>query len=245
MTTSSRPPMLSIIVPVWNGARYLAEAITSVLEQGLDDIELIVIDDGSEDESAEVVATFMTTAETVSGAPKVRFYSQPHMGLAAARNFGVSVACSPLLLHLDHDDVLTPGSLTTRLDVLSTHPDLDIVTGMMSMFVSPEIPAEQAVRYDLPNRPQQGGLPGASIIRARLVEKVGPFDTRLPQASDLDWMIRAREAGARSLVIPDLVFRRRVHGRNMSLLSNASEGRLQMLRAALKRRALSEDGSHR
>lgn len=244
MTPSMRTTTLSVIIPFWNGARYLAEAIASVLDQGLDDIELILVDDGSDDESAQVAASFVTTATSLSEAPRIRFYRKPHMGLAAARNFGVSVALSPLLLHLDHDDLLTPGSLSTRLNVFSTHPDLDIVTGMLSTFVSPEIPAEQAARYDVSGQPQQGGLPGASIVRAEFVEKVGPQDTRLPHSSDLDWMIRAREAGARSLVIPELVLRRRIHGRNLSLISSGAENRLQILRAALKRRRLSQEQSH-
>lgn len=238
MTPPASQTTLSVLIPIWNGARYLAEAVNSVLYQGVADLEVILlVDEGSEDDSAAVAEAL------VAAAPSVRSLPQPHLGLAAARNRGVSLARGRFLLHLDSDDILIPGSLAVLMNALSADPDADLVTGLSLAFVSPEIPPEQAARYDLPKGPQLGGLPGTSIVRAAFAERVGPQDVSLAHSSDLDWMIRAKEAGAKVLVLPDVVLRRRIHGRNFSLLSNGASSRLRILRAALERRARAEDPS--
>lgn len=238
MTPPASQTTLSVLIPIWNGARYLAEAVNSVLHQGFDDLEVIIlVDEGSEDDSATVAETL------VAAAPSVRSWPQPHLGLAAARNRGVSLARGRFLLHLDSDDILTPGSLAVLMNALSADPDADLVTGSSQAFVSPEIPPEQAARYDLPKGPQLGGLPGTSLVRAAFAERVGPQDVSLYHSSDLDWMIRAKETGAKILTLPNVVLRRRIHGRNFSLLSNGAASRLKILRAALERRARAEDSS--
>lgn len=138
---------------------------------------------------------------------------------------------------MDSDDLLTPGSIAVRLAAMSADPQADMVTGTAVAFVSPEIPPEQANRYDLPKAPQAGGLPGTSLVRASFAARIGPQDPSLPHSGDLDWMIRARESGGRLLVLPDVVLRRRIHGRNTSLVSRGTASRLKILRSALERRA--------
>jgi glycosyltransferase involved in cell wall biosynthesis len=238
MNPPARKPDLSVIIPVRNGGRYLGEAITSVLQEGTEHIEIIIlVDESSEDDTARVAGEFATAGTLDSSAPTVRCVSCPHKGLAAARNLGISLARGLLLMHLDADDIVTPGSISVRLSALMANPDADMVTGMMASFVSPELTPEESSRYDLPTGPQRGGLPGASIVRAAFAERVGLQDTSLAQSSDLDWMIRAGEAGAKIIAIPDVVLLRRIHGKNMSLASNGAASRLQILRAAIARRA--------
>ncbi|MEX1114063.1 MAG: glycosyltransferase [Akkermansiaceae bacterium] len=234
---------MSVIIPVWNGARYLGETVSSVLGQGAKSIEvLILVDDGSEDDSARVAQEFATGEAADSTAPFVCCVAHPHMGLAAARNLGVSLARGGLLLHLDADDLLAPGSISMRLEVLSKNPDADMVTGSMISFTSPELSPEESSRYDLAAGPQKGGLPGTSIVRAAFAQKVGSQNASLAHSADLDWMIRAGEAGVKTINVPDVVLFRRIHGRNTSLSSNASASRLQILRTAMARRA--QTGTH-
>lgn len=231
-------PELTVIIPVRNGARYLGEAIGSVLDQGTSNLELIVlVDDGSEDDSARVAETFTTLPTAVAGATVVRCVRHPPLSLAAARNEGLKIARGPLVMHMDADDVLTPRSLAVRLAVLAADPEVDMVTGAMVSFVSPEIPPAEAARYALPAAPQRGGLPGTSIFRAACATRVGPQNTTLPHSADLDWMIRAEEAGTKIAFLPDVVLRRRIHGRNTSLLAAGAASRLQIVRAALERRS--------
>ena len=220
-------PELSVIIPVWNGARYLAEAIESVLAQDSMPLEIIVVDDGSDDDSAAVAEQF---------GERVRCLRRPHAGLASARNSGLEVARGQLLLHLDADDLLTEQSIAVRVAALTQQPDLDLVVGFMESFVSPELDAQTRARFGPMPGPQRGGLPGASIARAAFAARVGKFDTSLRQSPDLDWMLRAQEAGMKLAVIPDVVLRRRIHGNNVSLTSNSAAARLRILKATLARR---------
>lgn len=240
MNGPAERPELSVIIPVRNGARYLGETITSVLHQGVTTLEvLVLVDDASEDDSAAVAEAFTTPAGALPDGPVVKCVRHPPMSLAAARNEGLALARGPLVLHLDADDLLTPGSIAVRLAVLAADPEVEVVTGAMVSFVSPEIPPEEAARYSLPVAPQRGGLPGTSIVRAACVERVGPQNTSLSHSADLDWMIRAEEAGVKTVFLPDTVLRRRIHGGNMSLLAAGATSRLGIVRAALERRGRS------
>lgn len=227
---SSEPnPVLSVAIPVWNGERYLAEAITSVLEQrDAPDLEIIVIDDGSDDESALVAEQF---------GPPVRCLRLPHAGLAAARNAGAASARGEYLLHLDSDDVLPADSITSRMAVFNTSPEADLVVGQMLSFISPELDPEAASRYRVPSGPQRGGLPGASLVRTCFASRVGSFDTDRNNSPDLDWMARAMEYDPHIVELPGVVLHRRIHGNNLSLRGSPLAGdRLAILRAALNRR---------
>jgi glycosyltransferase involved in cell wall biosynthesis len=233
--TRGPAPVLSVIIPVWNRAQYLGEAITSVLEQdGLPDTEVIVIDDGSTDGSADVAERF---------APAVRCQRIRHGGLAAARNTGVEAARGNLLLHLDSDDVLPARSIATRMAVFHSHPGTDLVVGQMLCFISPELVRQDATCYRLPSGPQRGGLPGASIVRAGFAARVGRFDTARNNSPDLDWMTRATEHDPRVVNVSSVVLHRRIHGGNMSLARDGSASdRLATLRAALARRRMTDGG---
>lgn len=221
-------PVLSVIIPVWNREQYLAEAITSVLEQqGVPPLEVIVVDDGSEDRSAAVAKGF---------GQRVRCVQKAHAGLAAARNAGVEIARGRYLLHLDSDDVLPPGSIATRL-VCFADSGPDLVVGQMISFVSPDLDRGSAARHRVPNQSQRGGLPGASVVRVEAASRVGGFDVSRADSPDLDWMVRAVSIGLRIVEIPEVVLHRRLHGANMSLRSDGfAADRLAIVRESLNRR---------
>ena len=237
--SSDHAPVLSVVIPVWNGERYLAEAIGSVLEQqDAPPLEVIVVDDGSEDQSCAVAARF---------GPPVRCVRIPHSGLAAARNAGVALARGEYLLHFDADDLLPASSIATRMAAIQGPGAgrqvlaADIVVGQMVSFVSPELEPETASRFRLPPGSQRGGL-NTSLIRAGFAAQVGPFATSRDHGADLDWMVRASECGARVVEIDAVVLRRRIHGANMSLVrGNFERDRLAIIRAALERRRPAQD----
>lgn len=234
-TPSHEIPRLSVIIPVWNGERYLAESISSVLEQkGAPALEVIVVDDGSEDQSAAVAERFP---------PPVCCLRVAHGGLAAARNAGVAVAQGEYLLHLDADDLLPQASIATRMAAFEgtgAGEPADIVVGQMQVFVSPELGPEEASRYRVPPGPQRGGL-SSSLIRTSFAAQVGRFDTSRRHSADMDWMLRATEHGAGVVEVPTVVLRRRIHGGNLSLTPGRFEReRLAIVRAALKRRRLAQ-----
>lgn len=222
-------PVLSVVIPVWNAALYLGEAITSVLTQvGLPAVEVIVVDDGSVDDSAMVADSF---------GPPVRCLRVSHGGLAAARNAGMNRARGRYLLHLDSDDVLPAESIRSRLAAFSAEPETDLVIGQMTSFISPELDDDVASRFTVAPGPQRGGLPGATLVRAEFSSRVGPFDSARDHSPDLDWMARAMEHRPRVVELPSVVLRRRIHGANLSLRQDrVAADRLAVIRSTLRRR---------
>jgi glycosyltransferase involved in cell wall biosynthesis len=221
--------LLSVIVPTYNAEAYLAETLTSVFAQNWNALELLVVDDGSSDGSLAVAERFGSALRT---------FACPHRGLAATRNCGIKAARGAFLLHLDADDLLTPNSIAVRMAHFDSDPLLDIVTGRLRCFLSPDMKAEDRGRYRVPAVPQQGHLPGAAIIRAGAFDRFGLMDERFEVNADLEWSVRARDQGARIRLIEDVVVRRRIHGRNMSLArkQELDSSRLQIVSASLARR---------
>ena len=222
-------PQLSVLIPVYNGARYLAQTLDSVLSQEGVSPEMIVVDDGSTDDSVSVAQSF---------APRVRTVCRPHAGLAASRNAALLEARGEFIAHLDHDDLLTPRSLSLRLERLWGDPQLDMVAGHQQSFFSEDIDPALRAQLQIPQSPQPGHIAGVAIFRARVFAQLGGFDETLQSFGDLDWSMRATEAGIRTEVLPDVVLLRRVHGANMSLTKKAQADleRARLLKASLDRR---------
>ncbi len=203
----SGKPTISVIIPVYNGERFLAEAIQSVLDQTLPPDEIIVVDDGSIDASAAIALSF---------GPPVRVLSQPNLGPAAARNLGVAHATGDLLAFLDADDLWTPDKLARQAQVLRADPGCEAVLGRAENFISPELDASQAMR--LAKTAAQTGefLAGALLIRRAAFLRVGWFDARLRHGEFIDWWARASQLPLAHTVLPDLVQRRRLHADNLT-----------------------------
>ena len=206
-------PSVAIIIPVYNGAAYLAEALRSVLAQEACRItSVIVVDDGSTDTSASIAAAHP--------AP-IRLIRQVHSGAAAARNRGFALATEDYVGYLDADDLLPPRSVAARVAALIADPALDAATGLVTQFISPDLDASAAARLHVPDHPMKGPLPGTILFRRRLFDRVGGFDTDLAQGDFIDWYLRARAAGMASCQLDTVVLQRRVHGTNLTLRDKA------------------------
>jgi glycosyltransferase involved in cell wall biosynthesis len=116
---NSGKPLVSVVIPCYNHARFLSEAIESVLRQEYRPLEIVVIDDGSTDHTAQVAARY----------PSVRYRYQPNAGLAAARNTGISESRGSYVLFLDADDLLCAGALGSAVDVILQNPGCGFVYG--------------------------------------------------------------------------------------------------------------------
>jgi glycosyltransferase involved in cell wall biosynthesis len=198
-------PSVSAIVPTWNGERFLAEALDSILAQAWEPLELIVVDDGSTDRSAEIAEN--------RGARVLR---QENRGPGAARNAGVTASTGELLAFCDQDDAWLPGKLERQVAALSAEPAAGYVYGRMEVVL--EAGAEWPGWLDpgwLDESPV-GWCPGTLVVRRDVFEEVGPFDERFRVFSDGEWLVRARRAGYRGLILDDVVLRYRIHERNQS-----------------------------
>ena len=221
-------PALSVVIPVRNGERHLAATIESVLAEQFDTVEILVVDDGSTDRSAEIAESFGDPVRCLRGEAK---------GVAAARNVGWTAARARFVIHLDADDLVVPGSISLRMAVLEANPDVDIVTGCFQSFFSPELDAETRAGLTLPEGSRRGHLAGASIVRTDLFGRIGPLNETWRVSADMDWYARATEAGIRIVALSDVVLHRRIHGKNLSLTSgNEQIDRVRIVKAALDRR---------
>jgi glycosyltransferase involved in cell wall biosynthesis len=224
---------ISVMIGVFNAEPYLGEAIESVLSQGYEPLELIVVDDGSTDGSADVAKRF----------PEVQYHYQPNGGNGSARNRAVEAATGERFAFLDADDRFTPGKLVLQTAALDADPKLDMVFGHVREFVSPELDeaTRAAIRPPAPE-PMPWTAPNLMLIRRASFLRVGAFSTTVRVGVTVDWFARASEAGLRYKILPEVVLERRLHTQNNGLRERDSRSQyLQVIRAAMERRREASD----
>jgi glycosyltransferase involved in cell wall biosynthesis len=200
--------LVSVVVPVHDGERYLGEALQSILDQPYDPIEVVVVDDGSTDGSAALAASFGS---------RVHVHSQPAGGIGAARNRGLAEASGDYVAFLDCDDLWAPNCLPARLAAFEASPAPDLVFGHVRQFISPDIDAAEAARIRCPEGLQPGYLVGSLIASRAAVETLGRFREDLHVGEFLDWIARGRDHGLTEVMIDDHVLSRRLHQTNHSV----------------------------
>jgi glycosyltransferase involved in cell wall biosynthesis len=225
-------PLVSVMIGAYNAAPYLGEAIESALGQDYEPIELIVVDDGSTDGTADVARSFA----------QVKVIQQENGGNGAARNRAVENASGELYAFLDADDRFTPGKLSLQKAALDADPDLDMVFGHVFEFFSPEL--DEVTRASLrppATEPMPWTAPNLMLIRRPSFERVGPFTTAVRVGVTVDWFARAQEAGLRHTILPEVVLERRLHTQNNGLRESASRSQyLEVIRQAMERRRAAE-----
>ena len=221
-------PLVSVMIGVYNAAPYLGEAIESALAQDYEPIELIVVDDGSTDGSADVARAYS----------QVRVVRQENAGNGAARNRAVEEASGQLYAFLDADDRFTAGKLSLQKAALDADPGLDMVFGHVREFLSPELDEEVRASLRPPTpEPMPWTAPNLMLIRRESFERVGPFTTAVRVGVTVDWFARAAEAGLRYTMLPEVVLERRLHTQNNGLRERASRSQyLEVIRQAMERR---------
>jgi glycosyltransferase involved in cell wall biosynthesis len=199
-------PLVSVIIPVYNGARFLRAALESVFAQTYRPFEVIVVDDGSTDDSATIAQSF----------PDVRYIHQTNQGVAAARNAGLEAAQGEFFAFLDQDDLWTPEKLTLQVDYLLSHPDVGYTLTQQQFFLEPGASLPPWFRKDLLAPVHTGWVLGTLVVRRAVFEKVGNFATGYSAANDSDWFFRAKAAEIPMAIIPELLLLKRIHETNDS-----------------------------
>jgi glycosyltransferase involved in cell wall biosynthesis len=182
-------PALSVIIPTCNRAALLREALASVREQGMADIEVVVVNCGSTDDSDAVVESFQ---------PGIKHVKQrQRLGVAAARNLGIERATAPLIAFLDDDDLWLPGKLAAQLAYLDAHPEIDMIYARLwSYHVSR--PADRRLDpYVEPATTFAALLNGPNtvttstvVVRSACFEEVGVFNVALRASEDHELWLR-------------------------------------------------------
>ena len=223
----SQGPLVTVLMTVYNNGPYIGEALESALNQTYRNVEVVVVDDGSQDESWQVLQQY----------PQVRCQRQSRGGIGAARNAAVAMARGSFYTFLDADDRFPLDKLELQLGAFAADPGLDVVYGYVREFVSPDLSAEEAARIRPPVAYNESHLSGVMLVRRDAFERVGPWTVGLKVGTGVDWYARSQEAKLKTLVMPDVFLERRLHLSNNGL--QQADNRIQyasILKAALDRR---------
>jgi len=221
-------PTISVIIPVYNGERYLSEAIESTLSQTFLPIEVIVVDDGSTDSSAKVAKRF---------GKSVQYVFQSNNGTGVARNQGINLATGDFFAFIDQDDLWVEDKLDRQMSVFTAYPEAEMVFGHVQQFHSPELKEHIKQKIYCPARLMPGYSPSAMLIKRSAFFRVGLFETRWKIGEWANWYVRAMELGLKKIMLPDLVTLRRLHERNKGFYQSKEVNEYaKILKASLDRR---------
>jgi glycosyltransferase involved in cell wall biosynthesis len=214
ISSKDKTPQVSVIIPTYNSERYIKDAIESVLNQTYQDYEIIVIDDGSTDNTRQILEPYQG---------RIRYIYQKNQGVSHARNRGLLEAKGELIAFLDADDYFLPEKLTEQVECFATQPDLGIVTSGWRLVnetgekLSDVEPWKYCPKLDLENwiiwKPV---LPSAMMFRREWLQRVGGFDSRFPPAEDVEMVLRLALLGCEAIFLPKITVNYRQHQNSAS-----------------------------
>ncbi len=211
-------PALSIIMAVKNARRYLTQALDSISNQSLQDFEIIVVDGHSSDDSRKIAESY----------PKVSCIAQPDQGFSNAWNLGIASSRAPLVSFLDSDDIWLPSKLESQAAYFQSHPETDCVVGRVQFFLegdkmppgfNPKLLKTSHIAY----------MPGTSMLRRKVFERIGRFESQLGIVTDIAWFAKLRDEGLTIGLIDEIVLRKRVHANNLSYVTEGARYRAELL----------------
>jgi glycosyltransferase involved in cell wall biosynthesis len=193
---------ISVIIPVYNCERYLAESIESVKSQTYSPYEIIVIDDGSTDKSAQVAESFGSS---------IKYHFQSHAGIGSARNNGIRLSSGDMIAFLDADDLWEENKLMLQVEAFHEEPTTDMVLGYVEHFYSPELDETFKRSVRCPAKAMPGFLPSVVLVKKNTFDKVGLFDTNWRSGEFISWYSRFKDLGFSTKMLPDTITYRRLH----------------------------------
>ena len=221
--------LVSCIIPVMNGERYIGEAIASILAQTHSAVEVIVVDDGSVDG---------TRAAVYLAYPNVIYEYQPNAGPGVARNRGVELARGEYVALLDSDDRWLPEKLELQLATLASRADLAVVLAKVRMFWEEGLEHE-ANAYQTDGNIEATGFAGSTMLARREVfTRVGPFRGDIPHSCTVEWFDRLRCLGLNVDAVSQVLVERRMHTDNFSRLQRdqSHDEFLELIKRTLDKR---------
>ncbi|MDR2853700.1 MAG: glycosyltransferase [Prevotellaceae bacterium] len=203
-------PFISVLIPTYNNGQFIKEAIDSVFAQQYDNLEIIVVDDGSTDNTKEIVERY----------PSIKYFYQENSGVSAARNLCLEHARGEYIAWLDADDYWLSGKLYAQVEYFNEHSDCQIVfTKFANFFENEDLKSNPiAVQEFEIAKKDKHYLPSA-LIKKDIFEKFGNFKTELIIGEDLDFLYRLISVGVDlSHLLDNIYYHRRLHGANITLL---------------------------
>lgn len=224
----NKNPLISVIIPVFNAEKYLPDSLESIKEQNYEPLEIIVIDDGSTDNTANIVNNC---------SEKVKYIYQENSGPATARNTGIKISQGDYISFLDADDLWLTNTLKIQLDFLHKFPESKIVLGKTQFFQY----NSNKLFWENIGKPRFFLNLGSAIYHKSVFTEVGLLDEKLTYSEDIDWFNRAREKQINIVKHQEIVLYYRQHENNMTKNKNTQElALLKVLKSSLSRRRQSE-----
>jgi glycosyltransferase involved in cell wall biosynthesis len=240
MRKIKKKPLVSVIIPTYNRARMIKEAVDSVLAQDFKDFELIVVDDGSTDNTSDVLSSY---------ADDISIFYQENKGVSAARNRGIAEASGQFIAFLDSDDLWLPKKLTTQVEFFNQTPDALICQ-------TAEVWIRNGIRVNPKKRHKKfSGIifepslalclvsPSAVMMRQELLDSAGSFDETLPVCEDYDLWLRISCRFPVYLIEIPLIIKRGGHDDQLSKGAGLDKFRIKAIEKIIKTGILS-DGQH-
>jgi len=229
-------PRVSVVLPTFNRGWVVTEAVESVLGQDYANLELIVVDDGSTDNTNDLLSTFED---------RITVIRQPNRGVSAARNAGVRASTGELIALLDSDDTWLPGKVTAQVTFFSTHPDV-LVCQTEEVWIRNGVRVNPGKRH----RKEAGMIferslalclvsPSAVMMRRSLLDQVGLFDESLPACEDYDLWLRIAWKHPIHLINQALIVKRGGHPDQLSRMPELDKYRIQSIARLLDSGVLS------
>jgi glycosyltransferase involved in cell wall biosynthesis len=218
---------VSVIVPTLNAERYLADALDSIAAQTYERWEVVLVDGGSTDGTLELARRY----------GHVRIFRQQRTGLADAWNCGLEAARGELIGFLDSDDRWEAEKVSRQVALLEADAGVDCAITMVRFVLEPGLALPPGFRPALLESDHVANMPSALLVRRSVFERIGSFDTRWEITPDIDWFARAKDAGVRIEVVPEVHVHKRVHDRNLSTLGGTTLNRelVALLRESVER----------
>jgi glycosyltransferase involved in cell wall biosynthesis len=222
----SDQPLVSVIMAAYNASEHIGEALESALAQDWQPLEVVVVDDGSTDDTAAIVGRY----------PDVVYVRQENQGPSAARNAAVEHSSGDFVANLDSDDLLPPTRVADQARYLLAHPEVGAVFGRQEWLNAPDWMARDSVYGDV------DGIPLSSVMfRRDVFFELGGYDTSFVHGEDMDLLVRMRERGLEYHVVPEIVLYRRYQASSLTGGRAPHEPLLRSLRAKLAREEPSAD----
>lgn len=218
--------IVSVIIPVYNCERYLGDAVNSIIKQDYRPLEIIIVDDGSNDGTADIARSYK----------EVQYIYQPNQGQPVARNKGIAAAQGKFIAFLDADDIWMPNKLSIQMDYLNDHPNIGFVVAKRRIHIEEGIEKPPWYREHLFENDSVCFNPSVMLVRRSVFEKAGCWNPVFRYGETGEWLTRVKDAGISYAIIHETLLISRVHDQNMTYnLDNIRSEILYALKASVDR----------
>jgi glycosyltransferase involved in cell wall biosynthesis len=220
-------PLVSIIMIVKNGERFIRQAFESILAQSYHSFEILLVDGHSQDKTLEIASEFSP----------IHILQQQGIGASDAYNNGIGAANADFVAFLSYDDLWTPDKLTLQMNYLIEHPEIMFTNCHTTYFLEPGSGIPEGFRRQWLVGSHPARIMETLVARKTVFEEVGYFNNALRTAEDVDWYSRAADMNIPSIMLPEVLLNKRIHGANNSMeIEKNNQNLMLALRDSVKRK---------